>query len=567
MEATAHPPAAVVLPSLGLLCRLRWAVMRNRVRQLVNESPMKLLLVILFICLIWAALYKLFDGAFIIMRRFDQEATIATPYVFHIFFAAMTVLLAFSTAVLTYGATFSGREPSFLLPTPCLPRHIVMVMYLEALFFASWSLVLLGIPLMIAFGQAQGLSWQSYVVFFLAFLGFLPIPGSLGLFAALIVALWLPRQARKILLYSALAAVIAAVIWWGRLWTVSSNTASEWLDGVLGELQYLKGALLPSTWVTEAIRNSVAGRADVAFFYVAVTVSTGLFFSWVAVTLTGAAFLRAFSRAQQVGSRRRRASGSVSRWLVRLVFLPVPGKMRLLVLKDLRTFLRDPVQWSQLLILLGLLGLYLTYLPRARPEGFDLPWQALICFLNYGAVTLILSTFTSRFVFPLMSLEGRQMWLVGLWPLSCERVIWSKWLYAVTVTGAAALVVTCLSIRALDLPVALATIQVCATLSTCAGLCGLAVGLGARMPNYRERNASRIASGLGGTINLIASVGLVTVSVFLFGVICYGMAGAGSLGYVGWRELLCFVLVLLIGAGATWLSMVLGLRRFRRQES
>ena len=61
------------------------------------------------------------------------------------------------------------------------------------------------------------------------------------------------------------------------------------------------------------------------------------------------------------------------------------------------------------------------------------------------------STFTSRFVFPMMSLEGSQMWLVGLWPMSRERVLWAKFCYALAVTSVAAMTVTFLSIRALDL--------------------------------------------------------------------------------------------------------------------
>ena len=97
------------------------------------------------------------------------------------------------------------------------------------------------------------------------------------------------------------------------------------------------------------------------------------------------------------------------------------------------------------------------------------------------------------------------MWLVGLWPLSRSSVMWAKLDFALTITSIAALSVTYLSIRALDLPRTLALIQLGGTLSACVGLCGLAVGLGARLPSYRENNIGRIASGLGGTVNLIAS--------------------------------------------------------------
>lgn len=558
------PPRAGA--GLGWLLRLKAAIIRNRLSQLVNQSPVKLLLVILFISIIWGALYLVFDEAFRFMRRFEQPAAIAIPYVFHVFFAAMTALLAFSTAILSYGALFSRPEPSFLLATPNPPRHVVTVMYLESLFFASWSFILLGIPLMVAFGDVQNLPWHFHAVFALAFLGFVPIPGAVGLLVALAVAMWLPKQARRVLIYAGAAAIVLLVVWWSRLWVAASESSGVWLHSFLGELQYLKAALLPSTWVANSVRAAVEGRPADAAFYIFVTLATGLFFSWAAINIAGARLLVAYGRAHLFTRRSRISSGRLSRWLTRIAFFYAPQDMRALILKDVRTFLRDPSQWSQLAILFGLLGLYLLYLPRSRPAGFDLPWTGLICFLNYGAVTLILSTFTSRFVFPLISMEGRQMWLVALWPLPRRQAVWSKFLYAVTVTVFAAMIVTALSIRALHLSFALAAVQVCATLATCVGLCGLAVGLGARLPNYRESNPGRIASGLGGTLNLIVSVMLVAVSIALFGMICYNLVSAGDLSRLNRTGVLVAAAIVGMGLATAGISMVVGVRAFQRQE-
>ncbi len=549
----------------GLLLRLKLTLLRNRVTQLVNESPLRLLLVFVFVATIWMALYAIFDNAFVFMRRFEQSA-IAIPYVFHIFFMAMTFLLAFSTAVLVYGSLFSRAEPSFLLATPQSPRNIVIIMYLEALFFASWSLLLLGLPLMFAIGHAQGLGWGFYLTFTVAFLGFVPIPGALGLIAALVVAMWLPRLAKRTLFYTGGVAVVLVVVWWARLWAVSASSSNEWLHGFMAEFEYLKGALLPSTWVASAIQKTLEGESGDAMFYLGVTLSTSVFLSWAAVNIVGSRLLTAFGRAHAAPNRTQARSGWASHRLTELAFFYLPQKMRMLILKDVRDFLRDPMQWSQLAILFGLMGLYLAYLPRVRPDGFNVPWQALICFLNYGAITLILSTFTSRFVFPMMSLEGKQMWLVGLWPLQRERVMWAKFLYALTVTSFAALTVTILAIRALELPLVLAFVQASGTFATCIGLCGLAVGLGARMPSYHETNTGRISSGLGGTVNLIASVGLVTLSVGMFGGVCYLGASRQRLDSFGWIGMALFAAIIMLGVGAAVISMRVGIRCFRKQQ-
>jgi len=566
--AMTMPPIAPRPPGLGLLMRIRMAVLRNRIRQLTDQSPLRLLLVFLFVGVIWLALYLLFDYVFRFMRRdqFEQQAVIAIPYVFHIFFVAMTFLLTFSTAVIVYSSLFSGREPSFLIAAPNHPRSVVAVMYLEALFFASWSLLLLGIPLMMAMARVQGLGWQFYATFLIAFLGFVPIPGSLGLAAAWAVAMWLPRSAKRAVFWGAAILLTLIILWWGRLWALSSGSSSDWLRGFMREMSYLKSALLPSTWVTNAIRFSIDGKVSEALFYLAVTLANALFLSWLCINIVGMGYGRAFGRAHAVPTHTTVYSGWASRWLSSAAFFYLPGKLRALILKDVRTFLRDPMQWSQLLILFGLLSLYLTYLPRTRPDGFTLQWKAFICFLNYGAVTLILSTFTSRFVFPLISIEGQQMWLVGLWPVPRSRIMWAKFAFAMTITMTAGMGVTLLSIRALNLPASLALVQGVGTCAACVGLCGLAVGLGARLPNYEQRSAGRIASGLGGTVNLIASIALVTGVVVVMGIVCYRMAvtmETTHLDAVGWG---LFAGMAALGFGTGITAMRIGIASFRTAQ-
>ena len=91
-----------------------------------------------------------------------------------------------------------------------------------------------------------------------------------------------------------------------------------------------------------------------------------------------------------------------------------------LILKDLRLFRRDPVQWSQFLIFFGLLTLYFVNIHRFSYDANYVAWVNMISFLNLAVVGLILSTFTTRFIFPMISLEGRRFWILGLVPVSRE---------------------------------------------------------------------------------------------------------------------------------------------------
>ena len=112
-----------------------------------------------------------------------------------------------------------------------------------------------------------------------------------------------------------------------------------------------------------------------------------------------------------------------------LGFLSPP--VRLILVKDVRLFRRDPLQWSQFLILICLLLLYFT---NVHPVSYTIrvsQWVNIVSFMNLSVVGLLMSTFTTRFVFPLVSLEGRRFWLLGLLPLKRDSILWAKFLFSV----------------------------------------------------------------------------------------------------------------------------------------
>jgi len=296
--------------------------------------------------------------------------------------------------------------------------------------------------------------------------------------------------------------------------------------------------------------------------------ANAIFLSWLAVHWVSSRLTPAYATAQS-SSGRRLAGTTAASLITRLAEAPfawLPQQLRLLARKDMRCFLRDPIQWSQMAILLGLLALYVSNVSRMR-LGFveSADWALLISFLNLTAVSLILATFTSRFVFPMVSLEGQQIWLLGLLPLSRARVVWAKFAYATMITLASGLVVMTLSIRSLGLAFAPAAAQLALISGICIGLCGSAVGFGAIWPMFGQRNAARIASGFGGTVNLILSVLLVVVT--LAGTALAALMTRGPEGEVHWHRI-GFILagLVLLNIVAAAAILTIGIRRFQKME-
>jgi ABC-2 type transport system permease protein len=234
--------------------------------------------------------------------------------------------------------------------------------------------------------------------------------------------------------------------------------------------------------------------------------SNGLFCYLLATWAAGRLYRRGFNRVATGGDLRRKHGGA---WMDNLLGLLLPfvhPGTRLLIIKDFRTFRRDPQQWGQVLLFTVLLAVYFTNIKRMFVRDIEWAWQNGISFLNLVSVALLLSAYTGRFIYPLLSLEGRKFWILGLVPLRREQIVWGKFAFS---TAGGVLLSSCLVLLSdvmLEIPwdgvlVHLVTVTVLA-----AGLSGISVGLGACMPNFRETDPSKIAVGFGGTVNLVVEL-------------------------------------------------------------
>jgi ABC-2 type transport system permease protein len=186
---------------------------------------------------------------------------------------------------------------------------------------------------------------------------------------------------------------------------------------------------------------------------------------------------------------------------------------RALVTKDIKLFWRDTTQWSQFVLFFGIMAVYIASL-RDRSTVMDSSaWRAFVICLNIGACTLILATLTSRFVFPLISLEGRRFWVVGLAPLTFRQLMMQKFWLSVCTTSVFTISLVTLSCYMLRVEPIFFALSLYSIVITNFGLSGLAVGLGSLFPNFQEDNPARIVSGMGGTLNFLLSMAYITVVI------------------------------------------------------
>jgi ABC-2 type transport system permease protein len=487
--------------------------------------------------------------------------------VFNFFFVAMLFLLTFSNGIIAYTSLFGRNEATYLLAAPIPPRDVVLVKYLETLLFSSWSLILLGLPLMLAIADfAQDA--ESFCLLFLAmFLFFVPIPGALGMLGAWFTARYLPRDARRLLLALAATTMIVVIVWGIRTVQLSGGSSSVWLKNFFLKMEFIQSVLLPNTWVSLGIERAMHDKPLEAVMYLLVVLANALFLSLVTVRVVGHGFSNAYDRATTARGRTARSAGKASGGFVGWIFAYLPRGLRLIAVKDFRTFLRDPLQWSQLGILFGLMALYLLNMPRFQIDLITDRLSLLVPFLNLSAVSFILATFTTRFVFPLVSLEGHQLWLIGLLPIPRGHILLAKFAFAMTVSTTVAVGTMTLAAWIIQMTLAWALIYLAVTFAICVGLCGLAVGLGARMPMFGEQNPTRIANGFGGTVNLIASVGLIVLCLAGMGVAAVRASTDPSAPNVQSQTIQFAIAVICFAFAVGIIAMQIGARHLKNLEA
>ncbi|MBL9124789.1 MAG: hypothetical protein JNG90_14220 [Planctomycetaceae bacterium] len=511
---------------LTALRRLRQRLLSNTVRQALRQSRLRILAVVVLTALFWLGLFALFVEAFQFLETSipDDHTHLETVRkIFEIFFLSLTVMLVFSSGVILYGGLYRSRETTFLLTTPARPELIFHHKFQEALLFSSWGFVLLGSPMLVAYGLASVAPWHYYATVLPFLIAFIYIPAAWGATICMLLVRWLPRRRRHLVLAaSALALLLVGwLIWQLARGPQSALMTPDWFDEMLVRLRFSETRLLPSWWLSTGLLEAANDHLVESLSFLILTIANAMFFHQVALGCARALYLPGYhSLVTRPTGRRKQSVPWIDRLLERLTW-PLSREMRLLIIKDARLFRRDPVQWSQFLIFFGLLGMYFLNIRRLSYDLNHATWVNMVSFLNLAVVGLILSTFTSRFIFPLISLEGRRFWILGRLPVRRDTILWGKFLFAALGSIVPCTLLIIASDTMLGVVPAILAVHLLTCFMLCVGLSGLAVGMGAKMPNLQEESPSRIAAGFGGTLNLVLSTIYIAAIVTLTAVPCH----------------------------------------------
>jgi len=559
-----------------LLLTPRYYAIRNRFTRLVPGDRLKTAVLGLLGLLFWAFMFGVSFKALSYFRTIEGLGDLLAMRLLSMILLTFFSILVFSNIVTALSTFYLSGELDILLSSPIKTSTIYRAKFLETMADSSWMTLIYGLPVFIAYGIVFDTSFTYYLGLFLTIIPFLIIPAGIGIMATMLLVNAFPaRRAKDILVLLGLLFFVVMYILF-RMLKPEKLVDPDTFPSVVQYLTTMRAPvspLLPSYWATETLAPLLRHVQGEAFFYLLMLWSTALASIVIGERMCEMIYYAGWSRSQE-GKKAAISRSRLAEGFFRFVTLPFKGKMRAIVLKDVKIFFRDTSQWSQLFLLFALMVVYiysfkLLPLERAAMPSFYL--QNLISFLNLGMVGFVTSAVAVRFVFPAVSLEGTSFWIIRSSPLSIKDFLWAKFwssLLPLLVLAETLIVLSNTLLKVTPFMMALGIVTV--FMMTC-GITSLGVGLGAVFPRFNYENVAQIPTGFGGIAYMLLTLLFIGVVIVLEAWPVYKIFTSHTMGYSisvsGWLAIAAsFTIVLIVNIMALFIPLFIGLDRLKKRE-
>ncbi len=413
-------------------------------------------------------------------------------------FLALLVLLVFSNLVASLSGLFLSDDGEFLLSSPLPPRRYFRMKFWQSALGASWSLLFLWVPVLVALSRtpldsAGFLAWGLVVP-----LPFCLFASCLACLLTLAAVRWFPARRLRQSLVVLGVLFLGGVLFLVRMMQSEQVTAPERAVEVsryLASLSVPQPWWLPSTWASRSLTafSAPGGGAFRAWALLwAMALGAWALLSWAGDAWFWPAWLASRDRAEA----RERGAGPD---LLGRLWSRARGPAASLILKDAALVARQGVQRMQTVFLALLVAVYLYNIAKLPMQGLE-SMVSFIFLLSCVLSGFIVTAVALRFVFPSVSLEGEGFWLLRVAPLKAGAYLRAKYLWAAPVLLFLSLLLGLLCAWFLKPDPASAWAGLATLGLTPLVLAALSVGLGASWARFDLTSPDELATSLGGLL-------------------------------------------------------------------
>jgi len=556
----------------------KFAQLRNQFKYRTQGSWGKTLCMAVFGLFFWAAIFLVSCRVLSYFKAIDIVGVFLAAKLLSMILLTFFSVLVFSNIITALSVFFMSEELQLVTSTPYDVDELYLSKLGETVINSSWMVVLFGLPVFLAYGIVFSQNALYYAAVPLALAPLFAVAGVLGTLAALILVESFPaRRLKDIFLLLALFLFIGLYSMFRFMQPERLLDPDVFFTVIdyLGSLKAPTSPFLPNQWAADVLSPFLFQKPfQEAFFSLACLWSTAL----AGIVMLGWWFRRVFfgawSKAQEARSIRITQRRFFSMLLDSCLSWLSPPQ-RAIIDKDIRCFLRDTAQWSQLFILMAIIVIYLynfSVLPLEKSPIPTRQLQNILSFFNLGLAGFVLTAVAVRIAYPAISLEGESFWLMKSSPVGLGRLIWCKFFINFLLLALLAEVLIICSNLLLDADRLMMVISSITVLVMALGISGLAIGIGAAFPRFKYENIAQIPTGFGGVLFMMLSMLLCIVIVVIEALPLQMYLNAAAAGKAlrpdQWAVIAsCAGFILCLSAAAFLAPMRMGLRKLSHIES
>lgn len=508
---------------MASVSQLMWPRTRglwNRLRHASRAEQVTTGLFLVFGLLFWLGISGLFAYFIFQFHEIEVVGPIVLRKLLELLLVSLFALLCFSNIVSALSTFYLSDDLELLLSMPIGRAALYASRLLETIGQSSWMALAFGLPVLGAYGVSHGAGLDYYLLAVVVLGASVLIPASVGVATATtLVTVFPARRIREALVAAGVIGLVVVFVTLRvlRPERLADAESFESVAAYVAELQAPIPSLLPPRWASEVLMASLVGR-PLPWLELGLLLSAAVAASGVARWLTTWLHDSGRSKAQEARVARMARSSALD-GLLRLWTAPLSPPARAIVIKDIKTFFRDPSQWTQLFLVASIVAIAVVSVASLPLDVFRGPWMATwvngLAFLMLALVGLVMAALAARFQFSAVSGEGRGFWLVRTGPVTAEQFLWAKsWPYLppMILIGE---IMAISSTRLLGADAFLSWVAAGTALLLGLGISGIAVGMGAVWPDFKADNTAQVSSSPAGVLFMAVAVSLVLAVLLL----------------------------------------------------
>lgn len=468
----------------------------------------------------WLGTFAIFYRVLSYFQSVEDFGNILAMKLLSMMIITFFTLLLFSSIINSLSHLYLSRDLPLLHSLPVSLQDLFMSRWLSSVFDSSWMVAAFSLPVFLSYGLVFNAGPGFYIIALFAVSCLCLSASAISSLVVLLGAAALPAGKIRtlfVILGVALAMLLIVVLRMIRPEQLVNPDSFASVVLYLNSMQALSWPYLPTTWIADAVRHALSGAWKTSLFNLALSLS--FVFSLIFINQMAASYLyfRGFSRAQTTAKRFfMQATFRGHSWEGLLFFLSRPAKA--FAIKEVRSFFRDSTQWPQLFLICALIVVYLynfSVLPLDKSPIKTVYLQNVFSFLNVGLAAFVLAAISARFVYPAVSMEGEAFWIIRAAPVSMKTFLWIKFfLYYIPllILSEILIVVTNILLGVTPFMMFLSMVTIFCLVPA---IVGLAVGLGARYPDFKSENPALSVTSFGGLLFMLLSFGLIAAVIIL----------------------------------------------------